>query len=51
MDDIFAKLDASSEIKNNSSYTDRLNPGGLQVGRWYIVKYYGREYEEIIPMR
>ena len=33
MNDIFAKLDASSEIKNNSSYTGRLNPGGLQVGR------------------
>ena len=33
MNDIFAKLDARSEIKNNSSYTGRLNSGGLQVGR------------------
>ena len=36
VNDIFAELDGSSEIKNITSYTDKLNLGGLQVGRWDI---------------
>ena len=32
LNDVFAKLDGSSGIKNIINYTDRLNIGGLQVG-------------------
>ena len=33
LNDIFAELDGSSEIKNIISYTDRLNLGKLHLGR------------------
>ena len=33
LNDIFAELDGRIETKNNISYTDRINLGGLQAGR------------------
>ena len=52
LNDIFGELDGSSGIKNIISYAnDRLNLGGLKVGRLHISKYYDRKYGEIILMK